>query len=107
MKRHEIITTNSEPTTSIEYGTLQPYLKSLYVYYKDLFNCEPILMVTDVFNAAQYAKIVPSNEFLDALCEYMGVPYIVVEQDADDFNEELFSQYETINFNSVLLSKLI
>jgi hypothetical protein len=98
MTRLEFINLNKDSKTSIEYGKVHPILKSLYIYYKDLFCCEPVLMVTDVFNAAQYVKIVPSNEFHEAIEMYLE----------GDKNEEL-RQYttETINFNSKLLKDLI
>jgi len=105
MKLHEIIKMNEDHTTSIEVGQLAVYKKSLLTYYSDLFPSEPMLMVTDVMNACQYAKIVPSCEFADAICDYLGVNYIETDMEDVYFDEDLFSQYETINFNSIQLSK--
>lgn len=72
MKLHQIIEHwDKNPSDSISTETLYPYKRSLLTYFEDYFCCEPVLMVTDVFNAAQYAIIVPSNEFSDALEAYL------------------------------------
>ena len=96
MKMHEIITANESPSTSILTEALYPYRKSLLVYYRDLFCCEPLLMVTSVFNAAQYAKIVPANEFNEVLSDYLD------GMDLDDETREY--EEEVIPFNSIMLS---
>lgn len=101
MKLHQILTLNEVPTQSILFDKLQPYLKSLYVYYKDMFCCEPVLMVTDVCNAAQYVKIVPSNELNEAICEYLE------NYTCDNSENENFCHFETIHFNSRLLKDII
>ena len=101
MNLTQIITANEDSTTSIEFSQINKYKKSLYTYYKNLFCCEPILMVTNIFNAAQFCKIVPSNEFTESICQYLDVDYI------DESNEEIFSQYENICFNSLLMSKTL
>jgi len=103
MKLHEIISTNEVSTNSILIEKLLPYKKQLYVYYKDLFCCDPVLMVTMVSNAVQYAKIVPSNEFMESICEYLEVDYI----DEEDTENDNFSAYEEINFNSRMLKDLL
>jgi hypothetical protein len=102
MKLHEIIKANEHHTSAILVELLIPYKRSLLTYYTDLFCCEPMLMVTDVMNACQYAKIVPANEFSEAVYAYMGVDYV----DEEDTESDDFAQYETINFNSMPLSKL-
>jgi hypothetical protein len=107
INRVSIIEANNKQDQSILFESLHPYLKSLYIYYKDLFGCEPVLMVTDVFNACQYAKIVPANDFNEAINAYLNVSYIEVEQDNKNFDSDLFAQYETINFNSKMLIDLI
>ena len=94
MLLHQIITKNENFTTSILVELLHPYKKSLYTYYKDLFCCEPVLMVTGVFNAAQYAKIVPSNEFNEAIESYLDEN--LTEQEKQD-------ESELINFQSIML----
>jgi hypothetical protein len=45
---------------------------------------------------------VPANEFSEAVYAYMGVDYV----DEEDTESDDFAQYETINFNSMPLSKL-
>lgn len=102
MKLHEIIKLNEDHETSLLVESLIPYKKSLLTYYKDYFCCEPILMVTSVSNAVQYAKIVPSNEFKDAIYAYIGVDYVNEENE----DSEEFAEFETINFNSILLKDL-
>lgn len=97
----QIIEINSDPQKSVLFESVNPYLKSLYVFYKDLFCCEPILMVTDVFNAAQYVKIVPSDDFNEAVCDYIGDDLCTNEE------SENFSTYETINFSSKLLKDFL
>ena len=98
----DIIAQNKNVDESIEYGQLRPYLKSLYIYYKDLYCCEPVLMVTDIVNAAQYARIVPCNEFTEAICDYIGIECEPVNKDSYDY-----ACYEAINFNSKFLKDLI
>lgn len=102
MKLHEIIKANECHTTSILIEEIIKYKRSLLTYYTDLFCCEPILMVTDVMNACQYGKIVPATDFTEAIYAYMEVPYV----DEEDTDSDEFVQYETINFNSMPLSKL-
>jgi len=72
MKLHKIIETNDTENLFIAYEKLQPYLNSLYTYYRDEFMEEPILMIESVFNAVQYVKIVDAETFttyLDTLSE--------------------------------------
>ncbi len=106
MYLHEIITANENHTTSILTSELIKYKKSLLKYYEALFCEEPILMVTSVFNACSYAKIVPSSEFNEAVCAYLEVPYIEQDENSPEFNEDLFNEFETINFNSIFLKQL-
>ena len=95
MKLHEIITTNEKGTSAILTELLYKYKKSLYIYYKDLFCCEPVLMVTTIFNAAQYAIIAPSNEFNEAIEHYLN---------NDNMSEEdRESEKELISFQSIML----
>ena len=97
MKLHEIIKANSDDKSSILIELLIPYKKSLLTYYWEQFSSEPLLMVTDVFNAAQYGKIVPSCELYDAIILYL---------DEDLSEEEQCDAIEEICANSILLSKL-
>lgn len=102
MKLHEIIAANESDTQSILIEKMLPYKKSLLAYYKSYFGSrnEPMVMVTDVFNAAQYGKIVPANDFLDAINAYLQ------DYNCSDETSENFAAYETICFNSIPLSKL-
>tara|TARA_R110000868_G_scaffold400868_1_gene675583 strand:+ start:719 stop:1015 length:297 start_codon:yes stop_codon:yes gene_type:complete len=95
MLLHEIIKINDKGTLSILTETLYKYKKSLYTYYKDMFCGEPILMVTSVFNAAQYAIIVPSNEFTDAIDTYL--------QSEELSEEERQNEVELISYQSIML----
>lgn len=95
MKLHEIISTNEGGDKSILTELLYPYRKSLYTYFKSYYNCEPVLMVTDVFNAAQYALIVPSNELHEAMDTYL--------EGSELSEEEKEEQRELISFQSILL----
>ena len=97
MLLNEIITINDKGTDAILIEKLIPYKKSLLTYYRDFFNCEPILMVTSVFNAAQYGIIVPCDEIEDAFYIYMGSE---IENNCEA------EEKETIMFNSILLSNL-
>jgi hypothetical protein len=106
MKLHEIITSNENHNQSLLIEKLIPYKKSLSVYYTDYFCSEPILMVTDVFNACQYGKIVSSDDFDESICAYLEVDYIETDENNPDFDFDLFAEYETICFNSISLSKL-
>ena len=102
MNLSDIIAQNEKADESILYELIHPYLKSLYVYYKDLFCSEPVLMVTDVMNAAQYCRIVDSNELTDAICDYLGL-----DSEPEDTESDEFSYYETICFNSKFLKDII
>lgn len=104
---YQIINANEEKETSVLYETMYPYLKSLYTYYKDYFCSEPLLMVTSVTNATQYCKIVNSNELYEAICEYLNVSYINTDEERSEEEEEIYSEYETICFNSILLRDAI
>jgi hypothetical protein len=98
MKLHEIISMLDQPTTSVLIERLVPYKKSLCIYYTRYFSCEPILMVVMVANAVQYAQIVPSNEFSDAVFHW------VESMDLEEEDKE--GAIETISSNSILLEKL-
>jgi len=98
MKLHEIIKHNENPKTAILIEKMLPYKKLLLRYYRNVFPSEPCLMVTSVFNAAQYAKIVPINELYEAMCEY-----IEEGKSEADIEEEM----EIISAHSCMLSDLI
>lgn len=98
-KLHEIIEINSTGDTSILVESLLRYKKSLYTYFKRYYCQEPILMVTDVFNACQYALIVPANEMSEAIQVYL--------QNSDLTDEEKDEQTELISFQSIMLKDLL
>ena len=99
MNLSQIIEINDNGTQSILVEILHKYKKSLYTYYKNYCNCEPMLMVTDVFNAAQYALIVPSNEFNEAIDIYL--------QNSGLNDEEKQDQNELISCQSIMLKNWI
>jgi hypothetical protein len=99
MKLHEIIEINEDADKTILYEALHPYMKSLYVYYSNYFTSDPVLMVTDVFNAAQYAKIVPADELMEAVNDW------VTSSGAGP--EDIEAETETILFQSKFLRDLL
>lgn len=98
-KLHEIIKLNENEETSILIESLLPYKKSLNTYYKDLFSCDPILMVTCICNAVQYAKIVPSDDFLECVSNYVDTIQFDNEEDKEN-------EIELINFQSIFLNQI-
>lgn len=92
---------NNKHTLSILWDKVSPYKKILYVYYKNLFMCEPIWLVTSLTNSTCYGRIVPETELYESITSYLEVPYI----DSDD--EEMETNYEIICANSKLLKKLL
>jgi len=100
MKLHEIISALETQTNSVLIESMIPYKKSLLAYYKDLFCSDPVLMVTIVSNAAQYARIEPANELTEAICSYLD------DYDCTEEGSENYSEYETICFNSMMLADL-
>lgn len=100
LKLHEIIELNDKPNNSILIESLIPYKNSLYTYYKDYFCGEPVLMVTSVCNAVQYGKIVSSQDFTDSIIDWIDDP------DCMNEDNDNFCEFETINFNSIMLSDL-
>ena len=99
MKLHEIISAMEDGTDSVLIELMIPYKKSLLTYFQDRFPGEPVLMVTSVTNACQYAKIVSSCDFEEAICQELGVDYID-QEDTDNF-----AAYETICANSMMLKE--
>jgi hypothetical protein len=43
----------------------------------------------------------------EAINDFLGCEYIEVNQDSENFNSDLFAQYEAINFNSKMLIDLL
>jgi hypothetical protein len=85
MKLHQIIEANEQDGKSILLEAMHPYFKSLRTYYS-----EPTLMITRVSNAAQYGKIVPCEEYFEALNEYTTDED---EQDVINFNSKLIKYF--------------
>lgn len=106
MKLHEIIEMNEDPNQTILIENMLPYKKMLNIYFSRKFTTDPMLMVTDVMNAVQYAKIVPAGEFSVSICAYMDVPSVVEDENEEGFNADEFAEYEDICFNSILLKDL-
>lgn len=100
LKMFEIIEYCNDLKSSVLIKQIVPYKKSLLTYYTDYFTSEPFLMVTSVFNAAQYGIIVPMDEFMESVCEYLN------DNNCTDPDSETYSEYETICFNSIPLSNL-
>ena len=99
MKLHEIIKANENLETSILVEEILKYKRSLNNYFSNMFCCEPVLMVICVTNATQYARIVPSDCFLEIVEEY-------VDTIGFDNEEDKANEIELINFQSIFLSKL-
>ena len=97
-KLHELIGL-IDSDNELSYDMIAPYKKSLYTYYKAYFCCEPVLMITATFNAGAICKIVSSNEYSEALIDYLDANQLT--------GEERDSEEETINFNSMMLADVI
>jgi hypothetical protein len=100
-KLHEIIHAN-DSNEYVSFENYMLYINSLYTYYKDYFNCEPVAMITNITNTGGNMQIVSSNEFYDAVCEKLNVDYI-----SEDDNYDLYAAYETINANSRMLKHFL
>ena len=100
MKLHEIIG-NTTASKEVMLDHMQPYIRSLYIFYRHSFCCEPVLMVTSVTNSASLGMIVPSEEFQDAVFHY------VEENHPEATPGEKKEYMETINFNSLILKVLL
>lgn len=95
MKLHEIIEQNEKRDTSIIIDEICKYKKSLLT----IFGNDAILMVTDVFNACQYAKIVYSDTFDCQLDLYLDTLTDLSSKERDE-------QSELIRFQSIFLNQL-
>ena len=96
----EIFENNSINKKSVLIELIVPYKKQLLTYFKGFYLQDPVLVVTSVFNAAQYGFIVPADQFQESICNYLE-DYTCMEEDSENFAE-----WETINFNSLFLEKL-
>ena len=73
LKLHEIIN-YSEKLTPVLIELIVPYKKSLLTYYKDQYKNDPILVVTSVFNAAQYGFITCADNYIENHCQDLPHP---------------------------------
>ena len=103
MKLNTIIEVNNNPAECVLIEKMTPYKKSLKVYFEHEFNTSDLIMlVTSVTNTTSYGKIVPANEFHEAVCEWLQVDYI----DFEDTESDVFAAYETICANSRMFNEL-
>jgi hypothetical protein len=101
MNLSEIITANEDPAKEIEIGQIRPYKKSLLTYYTAQAGRgeQIVLMVTTIFNAAQYGKIVAGSELDEAANAYLNADESLTEEDKETAKETIF-------FNSIALKNL-
>ena len=84
---------------SASYEKVYPYKKLLYAYYKEVYMCDPVLIVTDVFNAVQFVAVCPFTDVTDWISDYLN------QFDMND--SEKLDSTETILFNSRPLKDLL
>lgn len=84
---------------SVSYEKILPYKRLLYTYYKELYMCDPALIVTDVFNAVQFVAVCPFTEVTDWISDYLN------QYDMND--TEKADATEAILFNSMPLERLL
>lgn len=99
MLLHEIISLSEQSETGILIEEIAKYKRSLVTYYKEYYNCEPVLVVTSVFNACQYGFIASAEEINDAIDTYLNADDTLDEEDKEN-------ERELINFQSIMLSNL-
>ena len=88
---------------SLQWAQIEPYKKLLYVYYKNMYCCEPIFMVTFLTNAICAGYIVPEDDFTEYIYEELNTSPI----DIEDEDSDSFYAFEEILSNSQLLKNLI
>jgi hypothetical protein len=98
MKLHEIISINEDYKKSILIELMVPYKESLLTYYNNFFNCPPCLIIISITNATSYGKIVPIEEFNEAILEYIS--------DEDWTEEEIEGYIELVGAQSMMLEDL-
>ena len=108
MKLHEIIALNGNANELLNGSYIctekfMPYKKSLLTYYRDLYGCEPVVMVSSVFNVGAWGRIVPADLLTECVAAYLTDDVCESVSDPDD---EKFGEYETIMFNSIFLKDL-
>jgi hypothetical protein len=105
-KLHEIIEANDN-NEYVSFENYMIYIRSLYTYYKDYYCDEPVAMITNVSNTGGCMRIVSSYDFDDAVCEEIGVNYIIENENDKDFDFDIFAEYEAINANSRMLYEFL
>ena len=102
-KLHELVDIfENEHETAVLWELVSPYKKQLYVYFSRFYRSEPILMVTSVTNNSSYCRVVPEQDFFDAVCAYMGEC-----PDLEDEESESYGEYETICAYSRALKNML
>ena len=99
LKLHELIE-KFENCEDAPYEWVAPYKKQLFTYFSEYYGGEPMLMVTVVTNAMQGVIVVPDHMLHETVLEYLNVDYIEEDENSPEYNEDLFSEYETILANS-------
>lgn len=98
LKLHEVIAANDSAGDAVEVQTLKRYKRSLLTWYTAQGMRQPALMVTSIFNACQYAKIVDGQELEEAITAYMDANEIPAE--------DREAERENILFNSITYQQL-
>ncbi len=101
MKLFEIIEVNQNPEKEILISEIHKYKKSLLVYYRNEWGQRytPLLLVTSVFNACQYGKIIHPCEAEEAANDYLNADKSLSEDEKEEAKETIF-------FNSISLEQL-
>ena len=71
----------------VQYEKIVPFKKLLYRYYKELYNCEPVLLVEPVSNTLTGAMVVPEMDLADALDDYINS--LQCDNEAAEYTKEL------------------
>lgn len=100
MLLHEIITINGKANTEIELSEFKRYKRSLLSFFKyHERGAEPFLMITTIFNAAQYGKIVHQADIEEAANAFLNADNSLTNSEREDAKELIF-------FNSIPLRDL-
>ena len=71
----------------LQYEEIVPYKKLLYRYYKELNNCEPVLLVEPVSNTVTGVMVVPEVDVADAIDDYINS--LQCDNEAAEYTKEL------------------
>lgn len=101
MQLHKIISLSEENDgESIEISHIKKYKKSLITYFEHNYPGDPILVVTDVFNACCYGFIATTYSYDEVIDNYVEKN----NPNASDEDKENF--IEVIKFQSIYLKNL-